>query len=428
LIQPLLLLKQSRKNYNPDVPLITNGEYKNFGNFIDIVYNHDKKKTIEIGIDFYDHCDKCEKNDCKVKIKLKENREESKLGDLPPMRYILDFITDENNNPIVKSVQIYDCLDRILLIRNRLDNGTYDCNFRLSFEEEELYIKEIINNQKPINFLFNQTQIFRNIMRNQEEKIKPKNSKFELSKVLQEYLFTIDWTDDQITSIIQSIKYIGPIREYPKRIYEYNNEVLGDVGKFGGNVANLLFQNRKDKIKEKLLKEWLNIFEFAKDFKIESLKNHPELISLQVKTLNSDIFINFADVFFGFSQLLPILTQVIYSKKQDIIIIEQPELHLNPYLESILGDFFAKMVDNNKCIIIETHSEHFFQRLRTNIKRGIIDQKDVSIYFNAIEDDKCIIRKIEIDENGNFPNNDWPKNFFNQALSESLMFATTKKG
>jgi predicted ATPase len=157
------------------------------------------------------------------------------------------------------------------------------------------------------------------------------------------------------------------------------------------------------------------------------IPNHPELFVLEFKEEGKDYYINYADSCFGLSQLFPLLVQSIYSNANDIIILEQPELHLNPSLESLLADFFVDMINKKKYFIIETHSEYLLLRLRTYIKKGMINNKKMALYFSENIKGNSEIRKINIDENGDFPNNDWPVGFFEESLAENLMFATATK-
>jgi predicted ATPase len=92
----------------------------------------------------------------------------------------------------------------------------------------------------------------------------------------------------------------------------------------------------------------------------------------------------------------------------------------------VLADFFTDMISkyNKKHFMIETHSEYFLLRLRTYIKTGKLPHDNVNIYFTDYIDGNSTIRKIDIDKNGDFPNNDWPMGFFEESLAENMMFAT----
>ena len=62
------------------------------------------------------------------------------------------------------------------------------------------------------------------------------------------------------------------------------------------------------------------------------------------------------DVGFGISQLLPFIVQSLVAEEQ-IISIEQPEVHVHPRLQADLGELLATAIktDRPKQFIIETH-------------------------------------------------------------------------
>jgi predicted ATPase len=69
---------------------------------------------------------------------------------------------------------------------------------------------------------------------------------------------------------------------------------------------------------------------------------------LNVKDKDSKTLCNIADAGFGYSQLLPIIVQGLSTPEGDLFIAEQPEIHLNPGLQSVLGDFFCTIGKKNK--------------------------------------------------------------------------------
>ncbi|MCH7825949.1 MAG: AAA family ATPase, partial [Acidobacteria bacterium] len=73
---------------------------------------------------------------------------------------------------------------------------------------------------------------------------------------------------------------------------------------------------------------------------------------------------NLADTGFGLSQVLPLIVQGYYASKNSLIIAEQPEIHLNPKLQSLLADLFVAIAERRVGVLVETHSEHLLLRLR----------------------------------------------------------------
>ena len=76
----------------------------------------------------------------------------------------------------------------------------------------------------------------------------------------------------------------------------------------------------------------------------------------QVQLNSSGVEVSLPDVGFGVSQILPILVECLRVKEGETIILEQPEIHLHPSLQSKLADFFICMAKSGKNLVIETHS------------------------------------------------------------------------
>ena len=94
-------------------------------------------------------------------------------------------------------------------------------------------------------------------------------------------------------------------------------------------------------------------------------KFDPRYNIFQLLLLDSDEnVISLSDVGYGIGQVLPIVLMCIL-RKNTIVTIEQPELHLHPKLQANLADLFIKSAnENNNLFILETHSEHMVLRLK----------------------------------------------------------------
>ncbi|MCL1928990.1 MAG: DUF3696 domain-containing protein [Treponema sp.] len=422
-LQPLLFLSQTMTNSRDDVGFISNGEYIKIGNYYDFINEHDTEKRLIIFFDFDYNCLECKKN-CSEAGKIKQI-EDIEVGDIPPAKYEIVFKCGKDNQPELEKIAILDCLDRNLLIRKK-NGGNYTLDFFRAIDESDKDIYNSILNQIPQNYIFSEDDILDPVFKKNIKK-EYKESAIKLEKSISRYLAVIATNKKNILGELSQIRYVGPIRQEAQRFYEYNKENYREVGRFGEASAYILFQNINEIAKKGELVKWLRMFGFAEDFRIKLIPDHPQLFMLEFREKGKDYYVNYADSCFGLSQLLPLLVQSVYSKKDDLIIIEQPELHLNPCLESILADFFVDMINKEKRLIIETHSEYLLLRLRTYIKRGRISNKKTALYFTENIEGNSTIRKINLDENGDFPNNDWPVGFFGEALSENLMFATAVK-
>jgi len=113
------------------------------------------------------------------------------------------------------------------------------------------------------------------------------------------------------------------------------------------------------------------------------------------------------------------------------LVFEQPELHLHPKVQTLLGDFFLSMALCNKQCIVETHSEYFIDRLRFRIAAATSENELNSltkIYFVEKPSLCSSFREVVINEYGAIPH--WPDDFFDQSqkqAEEILLAALNKK-
>ena len=128
------------------------------------------------------------------------------------------------------------------------------------------------------------------------------------------------------------------------------------------------------------------------------------------------------DVGFGVSQILPVLVLCYYVPKGSIIVLEQPEIHLHPFVQSALADVLIDVVKNREVqVIVESHSEHLVRRLQRRIAENVIQPDDIALYFCQIEDGASQIEQLNVDLFGNVSN--WPKDFFGDEMGDLLAMA-----
>ncbi|HCD9223053.1 TPA: DUF3696 domain-containing protein, partial [Klebsiella pneumoniae] len=120
----------------------------------------------------------------------------------------------------------------------------------------------------------------------------------------------------------------------------------------------------------------------------------------------------------GVSQVLPIVIMFLLSDEDDILIFEQPELHLHPQVQSRLCDLFIAIARAERQCIIETHSEYLINRLRLRIAQEIDEtiKNDVSMFFINKEHGVSDFKMVEINKYGSVI--DWPVDFFDQTDRE----------
>ena len=134
----------------------------------------------------------------------------------------------------------------------------------------------------------------------------------------------------------------------------------------------------------------------------------------------------------GVSQVLPIVVMCLAAKKGSGLIIEQPELHLHPKMQTKLTDFLVAISQSGRQCIIETHSEHVinaFQR-RVAITASPHDEtlaKNIQIYFTTKDEKGTLFNAIGINKNSDISS--WPEGFIDEAqmVREEIIEAISEK-
>lgn len=133
--------------------------------------------------------------------------------------------------------------------------------------------------------------------------------------------------------------------------------------------------------------------------------------------------INLANMGKGIAQVLPIVSEVQKGERGDVVLVEQPEVHLHPDAQANLGDLFVDAVRSMRTrqVIVETHSEHLLLRVRRLVAQRRLPPEMVSVLFVERRGSESRVRRLDLDSKGQF--SDWPKGFFEQGYVESLRLA-----
>jgi hypothetical protein len=172
----------------------------------------------------------------------------------------------------------------------------------------------------------------------------------------------------------------------------------------------------------------VDIEELAKKWAV-ALGNEVEAVpELQLTDLRSNTAVSHRDVGIGVSQVLPVLVTS-YASVNQIIAIEQPEIHLHPALQADLGDVFIESAlgQGRNRFLIETHSEHLLLRVMRRMRETSNDElpegvppitpKDVCVLFVQPKGTSSAVRHLELDEEGQLLDA-WPGGFFEEGYRE----------
>ena len=125
----------------------------------------------------------------------------------------------------------------------------------------------------------------------------------------------------------------------------------------------------------------------------------------------------------GVSYLAETLITCLRAQKNDIILIENPEIHLHPKAQSKVGEFLTFVVNAGIQVIVETHCEHMINRIRYEVYRHNLLDSNVRIFYKGKDTEPY--NTISINANGQFcingeENVEFPEGFFDATLKELI--------
>ena len=254
-----------------------------------------------------------------------------------------------------------------------------------------------------------------------------------------------------IKDCFKSIYYLGPIREEPKSFY--NRSTSNDplyVGQKGENTASVLaYYSDKEiscvcppesgsewnpltadiskcSLNEAVL-SWVRYIGIAQEVKAQEMGK----MGLALKAnISGNNIADLPNVGVGVSQVLPLIVMGLVSPENAVLIFEQPELHLHPYVQSRLADFFMALNRLGKQVIVETHSEHLILRARYYVAKGDLDhKKGAAIYFTQrkYKGEFSEITRVKLDRYGAI--DEWPDGFEDETdkLLTQILKASFKR-
>ena len=132
---------------------------------------------------------------------------------------------------------------------------------------------------------------------------------------------------------------------------------------------------------------------------------------------------NLTDVGYGVSQALPILTELLHPEAHDLLLLQQPEVHLHPRGQAALGSLFGRISGGGRQVVVETHSDYIVDRVRMDVRdqKGRLRHEDVSILYFHRSGSNVKIHPVKLDLAGNIVNAP-PRyrQFFMQELNRLL--------
>ncbi|MCY4458808.1 MAG: DUF3696 domain-containing protein [Albidovulum sp.] len=134
------------------------------------------------------------------------------------------------------------------------------------------------------------------------------------------------------------------------------------------------------------------------------------------------------NVGFGISYSLPIVVAALRAEVGGLLLVENPEAHLHPAGQSMIGGFLAQVAADGVQVFLETHSDHVLNGIRLAVANGNagLSPEQVAIHFFRTEEEEgSILQSIDLLETGQLST--WPTGFFDQAQIDLAALALNRR-
>ena len=119
----------------------------------------------------------------------------------------------------------------------------------------------------------------------------------------------------------------------------------------------------------------------------------------------------------GVSYLVKVLIMCLRAKQGNVLLIENPEIHLHPAAQAKLGEFLAFIANAGIQLIVETHCEHLINRVQYAVYKSEMPHEKVLLLYKAGIVGK--FQPISINADGQFAVK-FPEGFFDATLDELI--------
>ena len=216
-----------------------------------------------------------------------------------------------------------------------------------------------------------------------------------------------------IDNLTGKIRYLGPLRQSPRRFYLWTGERRTEVAEPDGadTFAALVSSEHDDGGLKTCVADWLRKLDLIQNLTIRAAGSHGRFyeVLIQIDNVESALL----DVGFGVSQVLPVVTMLLSAPEGSIILLEQPELHLHPNAQAALADLMLYAAEERGLqLIVESHSEHILRRLQRRIAEAeteFASPENIKMYYCQPGENGSTADEVDVDRFGQISN--WPDKF-----------------
>ena len=241
-----------------------------------------------------------------------------------------------------------------------------------------------------------------------------------------------------LTNRLCGLTYLTAERLGPREYYIFDDPQLTPVvGSQGEHAVSVLYSGRDIRVLDNLLIQGVpptrfrqveaRMAHFFPDCVLEiGQVSRANAVTLGIRISSSTKFHRPIHTGFGLTQVLPIMVAALSANRDDLLLIENPEVHLHPAGQAAMGEFLAKVAAAGVQVMIETHSDHVLNGIRRAVKNHTLPSEDVALHFFRPRREERTggdpqVQSLILDADGNIDS--WPKGFFDQFDRDMNYFA-----
>ncbi len=251
-------------------------------------------------------------------------------------------------------------------------------------------------------------------------------------------LLPLDVSDHPLTDRLCGLTYLTAERLGPREYYSYDDPQLTPVvGPRGEYAVSVLHSGRDRQVLPGLVVAGVPPTRFRQVearmagffpgcvLAVEQVP-HANAVTLGIRVSSDTDFLRPMHTGFGITQVLPIVVAALSASEEDVLLIENPEVHLHPAGQAAMGEFLGEVSSAGVQVMLETHSDHVLNGIRRAVKGGKLSSDNVALHFLksrsvGLKDRGPQVQSPEIDLNGNIDS--WPDGFFDQFDNDMNYFA-----
>ncbi len=243
-----------------------------------------------------------------------------------------------------------------------------------------------------------------------------------------------------VSCLVDNLHYVSADRLGPQSLYDISQSAVdkNEVGIRGEYAVHYLQSNgvrhrvdprlKHKKVDDLSLKNqvdgWLS--EISPGVRV----NIDEVMGTDKMVVNYDFELGIGrtarfrpgNVGYGISFSLAVILLLLTANEKSIIVIENPEAHIHPKGQAILGRLMALCASSGAQVFVETHSDHIINGVRVAVREKLLDKDQASVcWFTKTTTDSeqyTELTQINIDERGEL--SEYPEDFLDEWNNQLL--------